>query len=380
MIYVLIIDMKHLTILLITLLIVTSCKQTQKIADAITNPTAKDIFERQFKNDSLFKQYEDHYLKTKNNRLFLNTPTVIYSKSDTSRLKILAYTLHLKQGERLKLQTDVPTDTLQLAMDLYKFINDSTLSKKAVASNTTESNDLAYNVPSDGSYKIVVLPYGTSSHNFSLKLITEPTLTFPVSGKDNKAIQSFWGATRSGGTRSHEGIDIFAKRGTPVIAATNGYITSTGNRGLGGKQVWQRDGLFGASLYYAHLDSIAVSQGNRVKTGDTLGYVGNTGNAKATSPHLHFGIYTSSGAIDPLPFVKVTENLEYSESDFLKFDDAETRSQKNELRSSPNVKAEKITDLKIKTPVDLLGKTQQWFHIRVNDSLEGFMHHSLLQN
>ena len=57
------------------------------------------------------------------------------------------------------------------------------------------------------------------------------------------------------------------------------------------------------SVYYAHLDEQLVSQGQRVKKGDTLGLVGNTGNAKHTPPHLHFGIYTYNGAIDPLPFI-----------------------------------------------------------------------------
>jgi hypothetical protein len=57
------------------------------------------------------------------------------------------------------------------------------------------------------------------------------------------------------------------------------------------------------SLYYAHLDEQLVSQGDRVAEGDTIGLVGNTGNARTTPPHLHFGIYAAGGAINPLPFV-----------------------------------------------------------------------------
>ena len=372
--------MKHITIILFTLLAITSCKQTQQIADAIATPTAKTVFERTFENDSLFQLYEQQYIEAKHNKLYIETPSLIHSKTNVSKLKILAYTVNLEQGERLKITSDIHTDSLQLVMDVYAYKSDSLISTKPEASNVIASNTLEYNVPTNGLYKIVILPYAARSSNFSITLNTAPTLAFPVSGKDNTAIQSFWGATRSGGKRSHEGIDIFAKRGTPVIAATAGYITNTGNRGLGGKQVWLRDGIFGASLYYAHLDSIAVSRGHKVHVGDTLGFVGNTGNAKTTSPHLHFGIYTSNGAINPLPFVKLTEDVEYTETDFSEFNEAETRLQKNELRISPNVKAEKITDLNIKTPVELLGKSQRWFHIRVNDSLEGFMHESLIQN
>ena len=71
---------------------------------------------------------------------------------------------------------------------------------------------------------------------------------------------------------------------------------------LGGKVVWLRT-TGGASLYYAHLDSQLVRPGDRVAVGDTLGLVGNTGNARTTPPHLHFGIY-SRGPKDPLPYVR----------------------------------------------------------------------------
>jgi hypothetical protein len=73
--------------------------------------------------------------------------------------------------------------------------------------------------------------------------------------------------------------------------------------GLGGNVVWLRDDRGRRTFYYAHLDRWAIEGTVAVKTGDVLGYVGNTGNARTTSPHLHFGIY-ERGAIDPLPFVQ----------------------------------------------------------------------------
>jgi murein DD-endopeptidase MepM/ murein hydrolase activator NlpD len=65
-------------------------------------------------------------------------------------------------------------------------------------------------------------------------------------------------------------------------------------------------GAGGRSYYYAHLDSYAqgISVGNWVTTETVLGYVGTTGNAQGTPPHLHFGVYTSTGAINPLPLLK----------------------------------------------------------------------------
>ena len=64
-------------------------------------------------------------------------------------------------------------------------------------------------------------------------------------------------------------------------------------------------GAGGRVYYYAHLDSYAarIGPGDLVSAGDLLGFVGNSGNAESTAPHLHFGVYTSSGAIDPLPYL-----------------------------------------------------------------------------
>ncbi|WP_159478196.1 M23 family metallopeptidase [Dyadobacter sp. 3J3] len=138
----------------------------------------------------------------------------------------------------------------------------------------------------------------------SLSLTTEPTLSFPLARYGIQNLISFWGAQRDGGVRSHEGIDIKAPRGTPVVAVENGFITQTGTNNLGGKIVFLSASGSPYSIYYAHLDSQLVSVGQRVVRGDTLGLVGNTGNAITTAPHLHFGIYTrGSGAVDPFPFI-----------------------------------------------------------------------------
>jgi peptidoglycan LD-endopeptidase LytH len=132
----------------------------------------------------------------------------------------------------------------------------------------------------------------------------EASLLFPVQGVNGRAVQSAFGAGRDSGRRRHEGIDIFAARGTPVVAAADGWITRQTSNRLGGKVVWLFAPGSRVSLYYAHLDSQAVQPGDRVETGDVVGYVGNTGNARTTAPHLHFGVYAPlAGAVDPLPYV-----------------------------------------------------------------------------
>ena len=129
-------------------------------------------------------------------------------------------------------------------------------------------------------------------------------LPVPVDGVAARRIADTWGAARSGG-RQHQGVDIFAKRGTPVHSATHGVVIGVKDYGLGGKQVWVI-GPGGERHYYAHLDDFApgIARFDRVQPGTLLGHVGDTGNARGTPPHLHYGIYAMSGAYNPWPLLQ----------------------------------------------------------------------------
>lgn len=213
---------------------------------------------------------------------------------------VYSYRFDLQVGEVIDAQVIANAVDQNIFIDLYRTGDTS----EPIESNSQNVNSLEYPVPQNGTYVLTIQPEAGADYRCTVLINKRPLYAFPVAGKGNSAIQSFWEAPRDGGKRRHEGIDIFAKRGTPVLAVTDGTISDTGDRGLGGKQVWQRAGLFGNSIYYAHLDRIAVAAGQAVKTGDTLGFVGSTGNAKGGPPHLHFGIYEGwNGAVNPLPFV-----------------------------------------------------------------------------
>jgi murein DD-endopeptidase MepM/ murein hydrolase activator NlpD len=123
-------------------------------------------------------------------------------------------------------------------------------------------------------------------------------LRIPMQGIEKRKIADTWGEPRPGG-RSHEGVDIFAKRGTPVFSATEGYVLRRGYGELGGNYVYVI-GKGGVRYYYAHLDSFSenIDIGTKVTLDTVLGYVGTTGNASGTPPHLHFGMY-KDGAQNP---------------------------------------------------------------------------------
>lgn len=128
----------------------------------------------------------------------------------------------------------------------------------------------------------------------------------PVAG-DHDFISS-WGFARDGGRRKHQGNDIFAARGTPVVAITSGEVIkvdrvdSPGE--LGGRTVWTRNDD-GVRFYYAHLEEVNpdLKVGQHVTVGDQLGTVGTSGNARGTDPHLHFEIRPPGGPIDPYPLL-----------------------------------------------------------------------------
>jgi peptidoglycan LD-endopeptidase LytH len=128
-------------------------------------------------------------------------------------------------------------------------------------------------------------------------------LAMPVKDVSRDQVANTWHAPR-GTDRLHEGQDIFAPRGTQVLSATEGYIVKIGENTLGGQTV-SVVGAGGRVYYYAHLDSYAprIEEGDYVTTKSVLGYVGTTGNAAGTPPHLHFGVYATGGPVNPLPLL-----------------------------------------------------------------------------
>ncbi|HSP33699.1 MAG TPA: M23 family metallopeptidase [Thermoanaerobaculia bacterium] len=136
------------------------------------------------------------------------------------------------------------------------------------------------------------------------KLVFAPlqNLRMPIVGITTHDLDDSWGAPRDGGERRHKGIDIFARRGTSIVAVADGIISYIGDQKLGGHCLWLTTES-GVSFYYAHLDRWApgIFEGMEVASGDLLGFVGNTGNAITTPPHLHFGINQNDEMVDPYP-------------------------------------------------------------------------------
>lgn len=210
----------------------------------------------------------------------------------------IGYRFEVRRGQKILVDIDLITeDTTRVFVDLFRVENDSLKDFLQVAS-ADSTLQLGFEPRKDASYLLRLQPELLRGGHFSITIENVPTLAFPVAGKDKRAIQSVFGDPRDGGRREHHGVDIFAKRHTPIIAPTRAEVRFVGVRGLGGKVVWLYDRERGTNLYFAHLQEQKVKRYQMVNPGDTIGTVGNTGNARFTPPHLHFGIY-KNGPIDP---------------------------------------------------------------------------------
>lgn len=110
-----------------------------------------------------------------------------------------------------------------------------------------------------------------------------------------RSFSNDWGAPRGGGRRSHKGNDIFAPNGSPAAAVVSGRISRLSSGGISGLMVILQ-GNDGNSYYYVHMSDFAVSQGQSVSAGQTIAYVGNTGNARGGPAHIHFEIHPGGGS------------------------------------------------------------------------------------
>ena len=213
----------------------------------------------------------------------------------------VAFRFDVRRGRRLVV--DIGFESSQparLFVDLFETSDGNP--PRHVAALTPGSTTLEYDVRRDGPHVLRVQPELLRGGRYSIAQRTQAALQPPIRGFALAAVRSGFGAPRDGGARDHHGIDIFRPRGTPVLASADGYVWLD-ETARGGRVVWLRDHRTRRNIYYAHLDSWAVSSGADVRVGDVLGYVGNTGNARTTPPHLHFGVY-ERGPTDPAPYLQ----------------------------------------------------------------------------
>jgi murein DD-endopeptidase MepM/ murein hydrolase activator NlpD/SH3-like domain-containing protein len=303
-----------------------------------------------------------------------------------SEARAVGYAMSLRDGQRLTAITETSGAPLTIFLDLYRQTGDTANPLDLVASIdtglTSKRAALVHEVRRDGVYVLRVQPELLRSGAFTLSVSTDPSLAFPVSGRDSRAVQSFFGADRDAGARQHHGIDIFAPRGTPALAAARGVVRSIEPNNLGGNVVWLSDLDHGQTLYYAHLDRHNVTAGQQVAIGDTLGFVGNTGNARTTPPHLHFGVYRRGrGPIDPYPFVyRSTARAAAIVADTSELGRLARSRRQAAVLASAEGRAATLTTIPAATPLQIDGASGAWFRVRLPDGTMGYVASALVES
>jgi murein DD-endopeptidase MepM/ murein hydrolase activator NlpD len=137
-------------------------------------------------------------------------------------------------------------------------------------------------------------------------------LAMPIAGLDPEELEDTFNEVHAG--HKHEALDILAPKGTPVLAVAEGNVVKLFTSKAGGLTVYQFDDSQTYCYYYAHLDRYppGLKENTLLRKGDVLGYVGSTGNASPTAPHLHFEVsklgsdkkWWEGTPLDPLPLLK----------------------------------------------------------------------------
>lgn len=306
--------------------------------------------------------------------LDVSSPYLEESYLDPREAMAMGYRVSARRGQRIEATFESEPDTsYQVFIDLFYMSERPGATPRRLASADSLERKLDYLARRDGDYLIRIQPELLRGGRYSISIVVGPSLQFPVSGGGTTDIGSWYGDPRDAGRRRHEGLDIFARRGTPVLAAADGVVRSTRSNRLGGNVIWLRD-EFGRSHYYAHLDRQAVRRGDRVLAGDTIGFVGNTGNARTTPPHLHFGMY-SSGSFDPYPALQQLPTTPASFSGDSNLIGRLVRVTRDgaRVRALPTTRSSILAELPLHTPVQVDAGTGAWYRVTAPDGSTGFV-------
>lgn len=372
-------------LLLAAVLIWAGCEQVEEIRDTLSRSTPHEAYAASLDDAGLASTaLGEAWMEASMDVLDTAAPVTLPFREirylDPAQPAAIGFRFALERGQQLLIDVATPLDdSARVFIDLFEAPRDSASAPRHLQSAADTTRALSYNVRRDQTYLLRIQPELLRGGRFTVTIQTDASLAFPVAGVNSSAIRSFFGDARDGGRRSHHGVDIFAPKGTPTLAAADGVVSRVRNGGLGGKTVWLRD-RDGNNLYYAHLDSQLVQPGTRVSVGDTVGLVGNTGNARTTPPHLHFGIYRN-GPMNPYPFIhQPTERPATLRADTTRLGLwARTTRNNATLRRAPDTDAEAIRELPRQTGLYVEGSTGAWYRVQMPDGTLGYLSANLIE-
>jgi murein DD-endopeptidase MepM/ murein hydrolase activator NlpD len=294
---------------------------------------------------------------------------------DPSEATAVAYRFEVKRGQRIEVDVFFNGQKpCRLFIDSFRIRGESWEEWLHVASANESEKRLEYEPRMDAQYVIRLQPELLRGGQFRVTLRKVAALEFPVQGKDSRSIGSGFGAPRDGGRRKHHGVDIFARRHTPVLAPSDALVQRVRESDIGGLNLWLLDSKRQIRLYFAHLQTQDVQENMHVKTGQQIGTVGNTGNARTTPPHLHFGIY-ARGPVDPAPYItKVPDTPQKVSADTSLLGRwIRTRSKNVSLLNSADRNPPSSAILDLHFPMKAVAATKGMYRVLLPDGTSGYI-------
>ncbi len=368
---------------LILLIACSACAQEEIVPEPYRPSSAWDayrhgLYEAGLASSALARDWVDAASRAAEDPVRLQLPYREHGAFDARAAHGAGYRFSALRGQRIEVAVELDADVpVRLFLDLFRIEPDA--EPLHVASAPATETRLLFEPRRDAEYLLRLQPELLRGGEFELEMRLVATLEFPVQDHDVTDIQSSFGASRDAGRRSHHGVDIFARRGTPALATSRAYVRRVGEQRLGGNVVWLHDRERGLSLYYAHLDSQAVEAGSWVEAGDVVGYVGNSGNARTTPPHLHFAIY-SNGPIDPTNFLRrpradpVAVSADASRLGTWGIANTDETS----LQERPSRRSDTLRRLNAGTPLRIWAATGSYYRVSLDDGTPGFLRDTLI--
>ena len=293
---------------------------------------------------------------------------------DPARPSAVAFALDLRRGEQLSVQVATAPADLPMFIELLRVTPESWEVLAAAADGRT----LHYAPRGDERVVLLVQPEVLAGGRYTIDLVTGGALLFPVADPDTRKIISRFGSARDGGARAHHGIDIAAPRGTPALAAADGWVLAASENELGGRIVRMRTES-GLTLYYAHLDRHLVRAGGRVVRGDPIGAIGDTGNARGTTPHLHFEVSDGDTPLDPEAWIRRPRQPERVTADLVPLGGwSRTTAEVARLRTGPATSFPIAAELLRGQAARVVAAARDWYRIELPDGRGGYTAASLI--
>ncbi|NTU51604.1 MAG: M23 family metallopeptidase, partial [Candidatus Aminicenantes bacterium] len=289
-----------------------SCSTKEKVPDEYRPTGAHDSYRHSLEMaglaaTALGKDWSARSVDALDRPVDVEIPIEEVFYADLAAAFAVGYRFGVKKGQRIEVTAEFQGESAgRLFMDLFRAAAPSSSGPRLlVASAGGGESHLEFEPRRDASYIVRLQTELLRGGRYKITIRLTAALEFPVAGLDVRAIQSGFGKPRDGGRRVHHGVDIFAERHAVVVAPSDAFVQYVGDGGIGGNTIWLYDAKRSMYLYFAHLETQDVVTSASVKAGQKIGTVGNSGNARTTPPHLHFGIYLRpEGPVDPVEFIR----------------------------------------------------------------------------